>query len=299
MAIHVRPRMGTLLALSLPPAPGRHEAWIQLTFETASACEREMSRHDDASDVSRVNRRAGEPALVHAPALAATVASARAWAERTGGAFDPTVAPILDVWRRAARRGAPPPRRVVETARQRVGWHGITVRGEHVGLARRGAALDLGAFGKGAALDRIGAALRGARCNAAMLNFGESSLLAIGRPPRCRWEVLLRHPRGGFAGRFALRDRACSTSAALGAWARIGGRRIGHVADPRSGRPLREPAQVTVLARSAATAEALSTALLVLGRSALADAARRFDIDVCWIDGRGVWTSPWFPLQPV
>jgi len=290
--------MGTLLALSMPRAPVDQEAWIRLTFDTAAACEREMSRHDPASDVSRVNRHAGDRALVHAPALAATLASARAWAEHTGGAFDPTVAPVLDLWRRAARRGALPPRRTLERARQRVGWQAITVRGEHVGLARAGAALDLGAFGKGAALDRIGAALRRARCGAAMLNFGESSLLAIGRPRRRRWEILLRHPLGGFAGRFALRDRACSTSATLGASARVGRRRVGHVADPRSGRPLREPAQVTVLAASAAAAEALSTALLVQGRRALAETAQRFDVDVCWIDGHGVWTSPWFPLRP-
>jgi len=298
MVTHVRPRMGTLLALSVPPAPGRQEVWIQLTFDTASACEREMSRHDPASDVSRVNRHAGDPVLVHAPALAAILASAREWAERTEGAFDPTVAPVLEVWRRAAQRGAMPIRRTLETARGRVGWQAITVRGEHVGLARPGAALDLGAFGKGAALDRIGAALRRACCTSAMLNFGESSLLAIGRPRGRRWEVLLRHPLGGFAGRFALRDRACSTSATLGASARVGRRRIGHVADPRSGRPLREPAQVTVLASSAAGAEALSTALLVQGRGALAETARRFDVDVCWIDARGIWTSPWFPLRP-
>jgi len=298
MVTHVRPRMGTLLALSVPPAPGRHERWIQLTFDTARACEREMSRHDPTSDVSRVNRRAGHRTLVHAPALAGTLASARAWAQRTGGAFDPTVAPVLAVWRSAARRWTPPARRRLRAAQRRVGWEAITVRREHVGLARRGAALDLGGFGKGAALDRIAAALRQAQCAAAMLNFGESSLLAIGRPRPHRWEVLLRHPLGGFVGRFPLCDRACSTSGTLVDGAGAGRPRVGHIADPRSGRLLREPAQVTVLARSAAAAEALSTALLVQGREALADTVRRFDVDVCWIDAHGVWTSAWFPLRP-
>jgi thiamine biosynthesis lipoprotein ApbE len=54
-----------------------------------------------------------------------------------------------------------------------------------------------------------------------------------------------------------------------------------------------------VLARSAAAAEALSTALLVQGRGGLAETARRFGVDVCWIDRHGIWTSPWFPLRPL
>jgi thiamine biosynthesis lipoprotein len=186
----------------------------------------------------------------------------------------------------------------VRAARRHVGWEAITIRGERVGLARRGAALDLGAFGKGVALDRIATRLRRERCGAALLNFGESSLVAIGRSPRQPWRVLLRHPVGGFAGEFPLRDRACSTSGTRSrAWGR-GRRRVSHVVDPRTGRPLRALAQVTVLAPSAAKAEALSTALLVLGRPALAAAARRFNVDVCWIDAAGMWLSPRFPLTP-
>jgi FAD:protein FMN transferase len=284
--------MGTLLALSLPAAAPRHRRWVELTFATAAACERVMSRHDPDSDLNRVNRLAGRAALVRSPDLAAALATARAWAERTGGGFDPTVAPVLDEWRRASRRGSAPAAGRLRAARHRVGWEAITVRGERVGLARRGAALDLGAFGKGAALDRITATLRRERCGAALLNFGESSLAAIGG----RWRVLLRDPAGGFVGEFPLRDRACSTSGSFGqTWGR-GPRRVSHVVDPRTGRPLRTAAQVTVLARSAAKAEALSTALLVLGRPALPAAARRFGVDVCWIDAAGVWLSPRFPL---
>lgn len=294
---HVRPRMGTLLALSLPADDPWQPRWVRVTFEAAAACEKEMSRHDPGSDLSRVNRRAGR-GLVHAPPLAVTLGRARAWAERTGGGFDPTVAPILDEWRRASRRGEAPSSDRLSAIRQRVGWEAITVVGERVGLARRGAALDLGAFGKGATLDRITARLRRERCGAALLNFGESSLAAVGRPPHDAWRVLLRHPAGGFVGEFPLRDRACSTSGTSSRTLGRGRHGVSHVVDPRTGRPLRSPAQVTVLARAAATAEALSTALLVLGRPALAAVARRFRVDVCWIDAAGLWLSPRFPLSP-
>ena len=284
--------MGTLLALSLPALAGHR--WAEAAFAVATACERVMSRHDPDSDLSRVNRLAGRSRLFRSPALAATLRAARAWAARTEGGFDPTVAPLLDAWRAGGRRGAGPARSWVGAARRRVGWRAITVRGERVGLARGGAVLDLGAFGKGVTLDRITRMLRRQRCATALLNFGESSLAAIGQPPRGPWRVLLRHPAGGFVGEFRLRDGACSTSGTRGqTWGR---RRVSHLVDPRSGRPLRGVAQVTVLARSAAKAEALSTALLVLGRPALAAAARRFRVDVCWIDAQGLWLSPGFPL---
>jgi FAD:protein FMN transferase len=290
--------MGTLLALSVPADDPRRSRWVQVTFEAAAACERVMSRHDPDSDLSRVNRLAGRTPLLSAPELARTLGTARAWAERTGGSFDPTVVPILDEWRRASRLGVVPSPHSLRAVRRRVGWEAITVDGERVGLARRGAAVDLGAFGKGVALDRITAMLRRERCGAALLNCGESSLAAIGRPSRGAWRVLLRHPAGGFVGEFPLRDRACSTSGTRGRTLGGGRRGVSHVVDPRTGRPLRARAQVTVLARSAATAEALSTALLVLGRPALAATARRFRVDVCWIDASGLWLSPRFPLTP-
>ena len=285
--------MGTLLALSFPAAD-TGARWAETAFAVATACERVMSRHDPDSDLSRVNRLAGRSRLLRSPALATTLRAARAWAARTEGGFDPTVAPLLDAWRAGRGRGTPGARSRVQDARRRVGWPGIIVRDDRVGLARRGAALDLGAFGKGVALDRITRALRRQRCPAALLNFGESSLAAIGRAPSGGWRVLLRHPAGGFLGEFRLRDGACSTSGTRGrTWGR---RRVSHVVDPRSGQPLRGAAQVTVLARSAAKAEALSTALLVLGRPALEATARRFGVEVCWIDAAGLWLSPGFPL---
>jgi FAD:protein FMN transferase len=249
-----------------------------------------MSRHDRASDLSRLNRAAGSGRFLHAPELATALRAARRWAERTGGGFDPTVAPLLDAWRRAGRRGRAPAPGAVRAALRLVGWPAISVRGAEVRLERPGTALDLGAFGKGIALDRITPALRGEGCAAAFLNFGESSLAAIGGP----WRVVLRHPAGGFVGEFTLRDRACSTSGTRGQ--ALGRGRVSHVVDPRRGRPLRGTAQVTIVARSAAAAEALSTASLVLGRPWLARVARRFDVEVCWIDGAGTWLSPRFPL---
>jgi len=256
-----------------------------------------MSAHEPTTPLARLNRRAGDAACVGSRALAMVVGLGRDLAARTDGAFDPTIAPLATLWRRAARRGRPPSPRHLARTRRLVDWRAVEIDASRVALRARGMALDLGALGKGVALDRIARRLRRGGCRSALLNFGESSLVAIGRPPRGRWRVALRHPDGGCAGEFLLDDRACSTSATWGQTMRLGGAVLGHIVDPRTGRTLRRRAQVSVLAASATVAEAVSTALLVLGPRAMNRLARDFGIDACWIDRSGIRTTRGFALR--
>jgi thiamine biosynthesis lipoprotein len=290
--------MGTLLAVTLAHDDlAAHGELLSAVFDTATACERVMSVHRADSALSRLNARAGDPGGIASPPLAHALRLARELAEVSGGAFDPTIGPVLDVWREASRRGVWPSPRRLAAACGAVGWRAIDVRGSRVALRHPAAAVDLGGFGKGLALDLIADRLRRQGCAAALLNFGESSLVALGRPRGGRWRIALRHPRGGFAGEFPLGRRACSTSATLGRPLRVGSRRVGHVIDPRTGRPVRGCRQVTVLSRSAAVAEAASTAMLVSGPSAFEELARRLRVDACWIDDAGIVATPWFPLR--
>jgi thiamine biosynthesis lipoprotein len=294
----IRPRMGTLLALTVRDRRGQGLTRdAAAAFAIASRSEQIMSRHDPASQICRLNAAAGQPYSLRIGELAPILRAARRLSRVLEGAFDPTVGPLLHVWQRAARRQRVPSRTRLKAARTLVGPTALYVRGERARLTRRGMALDLGAIGKGLALDRIAKDLVYRRRPSGILNFGESSLLAFGRAPAGGWRVLLRRPGGGFAGEFSLQARACSTSAAFGQSITVAGRRFGHIVDPRSGRLLRRTAQVTVLARSAAVAEAASTALLVLGPQAIPRVARRLQLDVCWIDRAGVHTTRGFRLR--
>jgi thiamine biosynthesis lipoprotein len=298
MLTQVRPRMGTLLAVSLP-APGSEDqqGYARTAFDSAARAERIMSRHDPESPLNCLNRRAGQPTGTRSPELAPIVRAACHLSKQLNGAFDPTVAPVLDLWRAAAHRGRAASQRELRHALSCVGPEGIVVRGDHIALTRPGMALDLGAFGKGVALDHIAAMLRQEGCSSAFVNFGESSLLAIGRPPGTHWSVALRDPFGDFVGEFVLRDRAASTSSTVSQTVRVRRRVVGHIVDPRTGEPLSGVAQVTVLGESAAIVEAVSTALLVLGRGAIDEIADRMQVDVCWIDVSGIYTTPRFLLR--
>jgi thiamine biosynthesis lipoprotein len=294
LSTQVRPRMGTFLALTAR-AGGHRGACAERIFAAAARWERVMSRYDPHSPVSAVNRAAGAAGVV-SPELARALRRARALARGTGGCFDPTVGPLVDLWNRAGRRGSAPAARAIAAARARSGWASLGVRGDRVTLARHGMSLDLGALGKGLALDEIRRALRG-RGPSGLLNFGESSLVPLGATSGRGWTVMIRHPRGGFVGAIHLRRRACSTSGAHGQTMTIAGRRRSHVVDPRSGLPLQRRAQVTVLARSAAVAEALSTAMLVAGLDAMPRLARQFGVDACWVEGAAVVATRGFRLH--
>ncbi len=291
--------MGTLLAVTIRRDGARatpvHEDVFADAFEVARRLESVLSAHDPASALSEANRKAGRGDVV-SHELACALRRARRLAHLTEGAFDPTVGPLLDLWRGATRTERLPLPSDVARACAAVDWRVIAVTRDRTALARHGVRLDLGAFGKGVALDAIAGALRRRRVSG-VLNFGESSLRVVGTSRVGGWRVLLRHPSGGFVGSFVLHDGACSTSATYGAAGRVGARRIGHVVDPRTGWPVRAHAQVTVLAATAAVAEAASTALLVLGPGALDRLAGRLGVEACWVEGRRLRTTRGFALE--
>jgi thiamine biosynthesis lipoprotein len=236
---------------------------------------------------------------LHAPELARVLRVARDLSRHLGGAFEPTIAPVIDLWRRAVRRDRLPSPHSITTTRAKIGARAVAIEGDRVSLPCRGAAIDLDGFGKGLALDRIAARLRRTRPGPTLLNFGESSLMAIGRRASGPWSILLRNPSGGFAGRFRLVDRACATSSTLARPLRVGGRIVGDIIDPRTGTPVARRAQVTVIADSAAVAEAIATALIVLGRDAVDGIARDMGVEVCWIDADGICVTPRFGFRSI
>ena len=184
----------------------------------------------------------------------------------SAGAFDPTVAPLMRALGLHDERSQAP-LCDLESSRARVGGDALELdpSGRRARLARPGAHLDLGAIGKGHALDLAARALREHGVERALLHGGTSSVVALGAPPlAAAWRVRLGSGPGAPVA--ALRDTSLSLSAPLGRTvAGEGGAVVGHVLDPRSGRPARRFAAVAVVTPCAAAADAWSTAVLVGG----------------------------------
>jgi thiamine biosynthesis lipoprotein len=258
--------MGTVLEIRLPDesrAGGRE--LLDALFARVAALEHELSSFETASALSRLNGAAGAGPQPVPPDLARLLELSLACRDETLGAFDVTVGPLVALWGEAGARGELPDAAALALARARVGDGKLRVAGGRAELSS-GARVELGGIGKGFALDALVRELGERGVERALLDFGGSSLHAIGAPPgEPGWRVLVRDAASGFAGIATLRDQALSVSGSFGRSSRIGGRRFGHVVDPRSGWPLERAGVSAVVADSGARAEALSKALLVLG----------------------------------
>jgi N-acyl-phosphatidylethanolamine-hydrolysing phospholipase D len=258
--------MGTVLELTLRgPDPAAGRALLERLYARSESLERLFSNYDGASAVSALNASAGGPPAPQPPELARLLRDSKRFSARTDGAFDVTVGPLVALWREAGARGRLPAPAELAAARARVGSARIRVEGDALALAP-GTAVELGGVAKGFALDRLAEDVRAAGVVDALLSFGQSSVVALGRPEGAdAWRLLLRDAGDGFAGAIALRDQALSVSATLGQWTEIEGRRIGHLVDPRTGEPVAGARLAAVVAPSGAEAEVWSKALLVLG----------------------------------
>ena len=208
------------------------------------------------------------------PRLFSLLEQAVALHRQTEGAFDITAGPLTKVWGFHRRAGRLPSRDELQSALQRVGsqWLELDPANRTIRFLREGMEINLGAIGKGYALDRCAELLQRAGVEHFLIHGGQSSILARGSrlralPQRTGWHVAIRHPLrpDQRLAEVWLHDRAPGTSGSGQQFFHFQGRRYGHVLDPRTGMSVEGILSVTVLAPTAALADALSTAFFVLG----------------------------------
>ena len=259
--------MGTSLTMTLVgPDAGALESAATRAFDEVARIEKSLSNWDPGSEVSRVNA-AGGREMALGDDLFRVVDRGLYWAKETGGAFDPAIDPLVRAYDLRGD-GRVPAEAEVASAREASRWTNLRLdratRRVHL-LA--GAGIETGGIGKGYALDRAAEVLRGAGVTAALLDFG-GQMLAIGAPTgESGWTVQLADPadRSRAVETIVLRDASLSTSSQGERGLQVGDTFVGHVIDPRDGRPVSTRGSASAIARTGIDADALSTALLVLG----------------------------------
>lgn len=236
--------------------------------------EAQLTVYRDDSELSRLNATAHLGPVVVEPGLFGLLDRAARLGVETGGAYDVATGALSEAWGffRGPRRVPDP--ETLEDARARTGAHHLQLDRERMTIAfdRPGIVINLGSIGKGYAIDRVVDLIRAHWWpTSALVHGGRSSLYALGSPPGRfgdRWEVALRNPFDPESplGLVRIRNRGMGTSGASFQHFEAGGRVFGHILDPRTGEPAAGPASVTVLAPTAAVADALSTAFYLLGR---------------------------------
>ncbi len=296
-----RPGMGSFFEIRLGARLLGAVELASRALDRIEALEAQLTVYRDDSEVSRLNRSAHEGPVEVEPGLFDLLELARAVSEWSGGAYDVTAGALSEAW--GFVRG---PKRVPSDAERadamaRTGWSKLRLDRARrtVGFETPGLVVNFGSIGKGYAIDRAVDVLRGhVLPTSALVHGGQSSLFALGSPPgrfAGRWEIALQNPSDPESplGVFRVRNRAVGTSG--GAYQRFEaeGRSYGHILDPRTGEPADGPSSVTVLAPTAAEADALSTALYVLGPEAGRDlVARRPDVGVVFVERGPADRSP-------
>ncbi len=259
--------MGTVLEVTLCGTHAQHQRRTsEALFQTATRLDGLLTTYSPDSPVSHLNAQAGQGAVAVPPEVVALLSLSLDYWHQTHRTFDITVGPLMALWRQTEY---PPSSTALQKTLAQVGSEKITLSPQGaVTLSQTDMALDLGGIGKGFALDRMVRVLKEHQMSHALLDFGQSSQWAVGTPPNAEgWRLLVRQPNGQAAGTITLRDQALSVSGSLGQSVTVAGRRYGHVIDPRTGHPIQRDLLACVVAPSAARAEALSKAFLILGES--------------------------------
>lgn len=261
--------------------PARLRAAGEEALGEIERLEAQMSLYRPDSELSWINARAAEEPVKVEPRLFGLLGRCAGLSAQTDGAFDITVAPLMRAWGFQDGAGRVPDAAELEAARETVGMAHVHLDAEDstIRFDRPGVQIDLGAVGKGYAIEHATNILRENGITSALLHGGTSTVSAIGtQPDGSPWRIAVRDSlnRAGQMETFDLHDRALSISAIHGKSFVQGGCEFGHVIVPGSGQPAQGMVTAAVAGPSPTECDALSTALLALGEAGLPMLAERF-----------------------
>ncbi len=264
--------MATEFVVMLPGTLGQFAELALTALEQLDRIENLLSVYRPNSDIARLNHAAGQGPVQVADETIEVLARAVELSVLTCGAFDVTAGPLVDAWGFTKRRGQKPSAAAIAAALEIVGYQKlrIDVDAKSVELLQTGMTVNLGAIGKGFALDRIADLLRSGGASDFLVHGGNSSVLAAGDDvpgSDSGWKVAIEHPRipRQRVGGLVLKNQSLGTSGSGKQFFHHQGKRLGHVIDPRTGWPAGEMLSLTVVCASAVDADALATGLFVMG----------------------------------
>ena len=288
--------MGTTYSVQLPTLPDGLTVdtllpQIEAELATINA---QMSTYMDDSELSRFNAAPAGDWFPVSKELAEVVLAGIAMSDRTGGAFDVTVGPLVNLWGfgPAGRRGSPPSSEELQAAQAHVGYERLQARTDPPALRKEVDALyvDLSAIAKGYAVDRLAELLEDRGVTTYFVDIGGEVRTHGLKPDGSAWTLGIEEPRAdgrALARAVRMPDGAMATSGDYRNYFEVNGKRYAHVLDPRTARPVEHGlASVSVFAASCIEADGLATALLVMGADEAFSFAEGADLPVLLIERR-------------
>lgn len=259
--------MGVRVTITLyaPDADTAQRA-CRSAFNRIAEIEQITSDYRPDSELMRLCSQAGGAPVRVSDHLFFVLQKAVLLSKRTQGAFDVTVGPFVQLWRRARRTGQLPTPQELNEAKQLVGYQKIVLNPEckTVQLLVPGMRLDLGGIAKGYALDCALAELNRFGIRHALLEAGGDIVAGLAPPKTAGWKIKIANAPPGRQWIY-LALGAISSSGDTEQYVEFEGKRYSHIVDPRTGLGLTTRTAATVIARNGVTSDSLATALCVLG----------------------------------
>jgi thiamine biosynthesis lipoprotein len=263
-------RMATRFRIVLyAPDPATAGRAASAAFARIAALDNTMSDYQPSSELMRLAKKSGGSPVPVSEDLFRVLQAAQDLANRTDGAFDVTVGPVVRLWRRARRQHELPEPDRLQMARNLVGYKKLRLdpHARTAQLLVPGMVLDLGGIAKGFAADEALAVLKKAGIRSALIAGGGD--IAVSNPPpgKTGWTIGIasfESPQKLPTRYLLLHDAAVSTSGDVEQHVEIGGKRYSHIIDPRTGQALAGRSSVTVVAPNGTASDTLATALSVL-----------------------------------
>jgi thiamine biosynthesis lipoprotein len=263
--------MGTFAhILAVAQNPSQADAAIDAAFDTIYDIEHLMSDYDPNSQLSLVNREAFERPVKVDDRLFEVLTAAKLYSGLSDGAFDVTVGPVIQLWRKAKNDGAAPSPEAVAKAKEAVGYENLILDAENktVRFAKEGMFLDLGGIAKGYAVDNAIEILQAAGLKGGMVDIG-GNLRCFGTPAdgKRHWLIGLQDPQKeeDILMKLNMDDRAVATSGDYRRFVVIDGQKHSHIINPATADSAQDLSSVTIIAPTAMQTDALSTAVTVMG----------------------------------
>jgi len=268
------PALGTLVEIKVFAAD---ESLVRRTIQTAEertkAIETILTDYDPDSEASQLTVRAAAGVSVPVSKdLWKVLEASDRWYRISGGAFDASLGSLTHLWRGARRTGKPLADQSRVQALERCGWENVKLdsHSQSVQFLREGVKLDFGAIGKGYVVDEVFTILQTAGLKQCLVNISGNMRAGDAPPDRDGWRIEIAPLEKGQPPlrRLMLANISIATSGDLWQFIMVDGQRRSHILDPRTGESARGPIAATVIAASAADADACATAVCVLGPSA-------------------------------
>ncbi len=240
-------------------------------FERIAQLDAMMSDYRKDSELMRLCDKAGGPPVRISPELMKVFKRAREVSKESGGVFDITVGPLVQLWRAARKSAVLPLPSEIEVARKRVGWEKVVLDERHrtAQLLVPGMRLDLGGIAKGYADDEAQRVLKKHGITSALVEMGGDIVVSDAPPGKDGWTIQVPNVgKDSSSAEMQFKNCAISSSGDTEQFVVIGGKRYSHVVNPLTGWAETDRVQVTVIARDGLTSDPLTKAMLLVSDEA-------------------------------